>query len=130
MTELGNKIVTTAESEPDNLIVGTTPEPKVGNAVLKQCEGILERGTMLAKSSKDAKLVILGTAAGSGETLEPYGILTDDTDATEGDTPVTVYISGMFNANKVICKDSYIMTEADKDTLRKYGIEFKAAFTS
>lgn len=130
MTELDNKIVTTAESDPDNLIVGITPEPRVGNAIIKQCEGILKRGTLLAKSSKDASLVILGTTAGSGETLEPYGILTDDTDTTEGDMPATIYISGMFNDNKVICKDSYTMTEADKDTLRKYGIEFKAAFTS
>lgn len=40
---------------------------------------------------------------------------------------MTIYIGGKFNSNRIIMKDSYQMTEADKDTLRKYGIEFTAA---
>lgn len=85
---------------------------------------------MLAKSSKDGTLVILGTTASSSdsEVLEPYGILTDDiTVPADEDVNMTIYIGGKFNSNRIIMKDSYQMTEADKDTLRKYGIEFTAA---
>ena len=60
--------------------------------------------------------------------LEPYCILTDDiTVPADEDVNMTIYIGGKFNSNRIIMKDSYQMTEADKDTLRKYGIEFTAA---
>lgn len=128
--ELLKKIVSREESMPDNLIVGTDPATRVGSAVLRKGTGILKRGTVLAKSSADALLVTLGTEAEESETLEAYGILTDDVDISADDVPATIYIGGLFNANRIIVADSYTMTENDKDTLRKYGIEFKAAFTN
>ena len=116
----------------DNLIAGTDPALRVGTGKLRKNTGKLKRGTVLAKSSKDGTLVILGTAASSSESdsevLEPYGILTDDITVPEDeDVNTTIYIGGLFNTNKIILKESYQMTEADKDTLRKYGIEFTAA---
>ncbi len=116
----------------DNLIAGTDPALRVGTGKLRKNTGALKRGTVLAKSSKDGTLVILGTAASSSESdsevLEPYGILTDDITVPEDeDVNTTIYIGGLFNTNKIILKKSYQMTEADKDTLRKYGIEFTAA---
>ena len=128
--ELLKKIVSREESMPDNLIVGTDPATRVGSAVLRKGTGILKRGTVLAKSSADALLVTLGTEAEESETLEAYGILTDDVDISADDVPATIYIGGLFNANRIIVADSYTMTENDKDTLRKYGIEIKAAFTN
>lgn len=127
--ELLKKVISTTDTQPDDLVVGVSPEPRIGSATLKQGTGTLKRGTLLAKSSSDAKLVVLGTTPESGETLEPYGILTDDVDISKDDVPATVYIGGMFNANKIIVKTGYTITESDKDTLRKYNIEFKAAFT-
>ncbi len=116
----------------DNLIAGTDPALRVGTGKLRKNTGELKRGTVLAKSSKDGTLVILGTAASSSESdsevLEPYGILTDDiTVPKDEDVNTTIYIGGLFNTNRIILKESYQMTEADKDTLRKYGIEFTAA---
>ena len=120
-TELLKKLGTVTA---DNLVAGTDPALRVGSGLLRKNTGDLKRGTVLAKSSKDHTLVILGTEAASEEILEPYGILTDE------DIHMTIYIGGKFNSNKIIVKDKYTMTEADKDTLRKYGIEFTAADTN
>ncbi len=124
-TELLNKL---GKVDADNLVAGTVPALRVGSALLRKNAGELKRGTVLAKSSKDGTLVMLGTTAASGETLEAYGILTDDIAVpADEDVHMTVYISGKFNSNKIIVAEGYTMTEADKDTLRKYGIEFVAA---
>ncbi len=124
-TELLKKL---GKVEADNLVAGTVPALRVGSALLRKNVGELKRGTVLAKSSKDGTLVILGTTPESGETLEAYGILTDDIAVpADEDVHMTVYISGKFNSNKIIVADGYTMTEADKDTLRKYCIEFVAA---
>ena len=126
-TELLKKL---GNVEADNLVVGTVPALRVGSALLRKNSGELKRGTVLAKSSVDGTLVILGTKAATDEKLEAYGILTDDiTVPANEDVHMTIYISGKFNSNKIILAAGYTMTEADKDTLRKYGIEFTAAAT-
>ena len=126
-TELLNKL---GKVEADNLVVGTVPALRVGSGKLRKNSGAMKRGTVLAKSSADGALVILGTEKAEGETLEAYGILTDDIDVPESeDVNMTIYISGKFNTNRIILADGYTMTENDKDTLRKYGIEFAAAAT-
>lgn len=124
-TELLNKLGTVTA---DNLITGTDPALRVGSGLLRKNTGELKRGTVLAKSSKDGTLVTLGTASADDETLEAYGILTDDiTVPADEDVHMTIYIGGKFNSNKIILAKGYTMTETDKDTLRKYGIEFTAA---
>lgn len=124
-TELLNKLGTVTA---DNLIAGTDPALRIGSGLLRKNTGELKRGTVLAKSSKDGTLVTLGTASTDDETLEAYGILTDDiTVPADEDVHMTIYISGKFNSNKIILAKGYTMTETDKDTMRKYGIEFTAA---
>ena len=124
-TELLNKLGTVTA---DNLITGTDPALRIGSGLLRKNTGELKRGTVLAKSSKDGTLVTLGTASAGDETLEAYGILTDDiTVPADEDVHMTIYISGKFNSNKIILAKGYTMTETDKDTMRKYGIEFTAA---
>lgn len=124
-TELLNKLGTVTA---DNLIAGTDPALRIGSGLLRKNTGELKRGTVLAKSSKDGTLVTLGTASVDDETLEAYGILTDDiTVPADEDVHMTIYISGKFNSNKIILAKGYTMTETDKDTMRKYGIEFTAA---
>ena len=126
-TELLKKL---GSVEADNLVVGTVPALRVGSALLRKNSGELKRGTVLAKSSVDGTLVILGTKPTTDETLEAYGILTDDISVpADEDVHMTIYISGKFNSNKITLAAGYTMTEADKDTLRKYGIEFTAAAT-
>lgn len=124
-TELLNKLGTVTA---DNLIAGTDPALRIGSGLLRKNTGELKRGTVLAKSSKDGTLVTLGTASVGDETLEAYGILTDDiTVPADEDVHMTIYIGGKFNSNKIILAKGYTMTETDKDTMRKYGIEFTAA---
>ena len=111
-----------------NLIAGTDTALRTGSGLLRKNTGELKRGTVLAKSSKDGTLVTLGTASAGDETLEAYGILTDDiTVPADEDVHMTIYIGGKFNSNKIILAKGYTMTETDKDTMRKYGIEFTAA---
>ena len=124
-TELLNKLGTVTA---DNLIAGTDPALRIGSGLLRKNTGELKRGAVLAKSSKDGTLLTLGTASAGDETLEAYGILTDDiTVPADEDVHMTIYISGKFNSNKIILAKGYTMTETDKDTMRKYGIEFTAA---
>lgn len=121
------------EMEYDGLVTDTTPKVEVRGKTIRKlsAEAELKRGTILAKSSTDGKLVILGTTAGSGETLTPDCILCDDiTVGTAGDVIATVYTAGCFDIEKTTVASSYTIKESDYDALRKYGIVFKAAFAA
>ena len=84
---------------------------------------IRDSGTVFAKSAKDGKLYILGSAATSGDTLTADCILVQDvTVGTTDDETVVVYLAGCFNPEKLTVKDSYTMTETDKDALRMRDI--------
>ena len=119
--------------EYDGLIADINPKLVVSGGTLRKLgtAGTIKRGTILAKSSGtkgDNKLVALGTAATSDETLTAYAILCDDVDVgTENDVTVPIYLAGCFNLNKCITANSHAITEAEKDALRNGGIIFKAA---
>ena len=114
------------EVEYDNLIVGLTPPKRVGAGKIASTdskEATYTRGTVFAKSAKDGKLYILGSTATSGDTLTADCILVQDvTVGTTDDETVVVYLAGCFNPEKLTVKDSYTMTEADKDALRMRDI--------
>ena len=119
------------EMEYDGLVVDLVPEVEVRGGTIRKLakETTLKRGTILAKSSKDNALVVLGTAATDGETLTPDCILCDDTVVgTDADVSVSVYTAGCFNTNRVHVADGYTISATDFDALRKYSIVFKAAF--
>ena len=91
---------------------------------LRAGQGELLRGTVLALSSGE-DMVILGTEADTEETLTANCVLAEsiDTGSATG-TAVTglAYRTGHFNGNKLIVKESYTITAADKEALRKGGI--------
>lgn len=114
----------------DGLITDIKPAPEVRGGVIRKLSAAatLKRGTILAKSSGDGKLVVLGTAAVSNETLTPDCILCDDIEVgPAADEKVAVYTAGCFDIGKVTVSASYTITEGDKDNLRMRGIVFKAA---
>lgn len=118
------------EMKYDGLVADTTPKVEVRGKTIRKlsAETELKRGTVLAKSSVDNKLVVLGTAAATSETLTPDCILCDDiVVGTTEDVIATVYTAGCFNTKKITVASSYTITDADYDALRKYGIVFKAA---
>ena len=132
MTNLSKKL---GEMEFDGLFTDIVPAVQVrGGIIRKQTTSAvtLKRGTILAKSygtAGDGKLVILGATAANNETLTPNCILCDDVDVgTSADVTVPVYTAGCFATEKVIVNSGYTITDADYDTLRKYGIVFKSAF--
>lgn len=117
----------------DGLITDIKPAPEVRGGTIRKLSAAatLKRGTILAKSSGttgDGKLVVLGTAAASNETLIPDCILCDDIEVgTSADEKVAVYTAGCFDISKVTVAASYSITDGDKDNLRMRGIVFKAA---
>ena len=133
MRELMNPVGETAQ---DNLIAGAFPPAEVTGVMLRavEKETLLARGTVLARSSADGKAVILGTEAegpkaASGdapavpaETLEAAWILCDDTLVGKEDTGTVAYRAGNFNTKALITAEGYALSEADRDSLRRYRI--------
>lgn len=127
MKELSKKL---GEMAYDGLFTDLTPKAQVRGGTIRKgdAEVTLKRGTILAKSSADNKLVVLGSDAAEGETLTPDCVLCDDiTVGTVADEVVAVYTAGCFDPNKVVVASGYTITEGDMDNLRMRGIVFKAA---
>ena len=127
MINLSEKI---GEMTFDGLITDIKPAPEVRGGIIRKltAAATLKRGTILAKSAGDGKLVVLGTSAASNETLTPDCILCDDIEVgTAADEKVAVYTAGCFDIGKVTVAARYTITEGDKDNLRMRGIVFKAA---
>lgn len=112
---LVNKV---GECGQDNLIARLYPRALTTAVQIAAGAGVLKRGTVLC-----------GKDDGTYETMKSGGtpayILVSDVDAS-GSDPVAaaVYRSGNFNPNAVIVAAGYVLTAADKDTLRKYDIVF------
>lgn len=126
-TDLYSKV---GDVEYDGLVTDLIPRPIVRGGVIRKLSAAatLVRGTLLAKSSTDNKLVALGSTAASGETLTPDCILTDDVEVgTTADVKATVYYAGCFDLAKCTVAGGYTVTESDKDTLREKNILFKNA---
>jgi len=118
------------EVTPDGLISDTQPALLTRARTIRKLgtAAALKRGTVMAASSTDGKLVVLGTSAGSGETLTPDCILADDVEVgTSADVPVVAYISGCFDPDHITMATGYTMTAADIDALRVRNILFKDA---
>jgi len=125
MTSISRKV---GEMEFDGLITNNIPPVQVqgGTIAAVDTATTYKRGTLLAKSSDDNKLYILGTAG----TLTPDCVLCDDIEVGSDDVTVVVYTAGCFDLNKIITADAYNISEKDKDKLRERGIVFKTASTN
>ena len=110
MRELMNKA---GEIGQDNLIAGVFPPAEITGIKIAAGQGQLLRGTVLAES--DSGCVVLSTAT----TGKAAYILTDNVDATE-EVGTTGYRAGNFNTKALIVAEGYELTEADRDSLRKY----------
>ena len=118
------------EMEYDGLISDLTPKTRIGGRTIRRMAQatVLKRGTILARSSADGTVVVLGTEPADGETLTPDSILCDDVEVgTDADVIAAVYTAGCFNFERTHVADGYALTLADEDVLRKYGIVCKTA---
>lgn len=119
---------TIAEIDYDNLVYSADTTLITAGVVVASGQGVLKRGTALAKTS-DNKMVILGTTITTGEgdnekteTPEADCVLCDEIDATSSDINTVAYIKGHFNTGALIVKDKYTLSEKDKDAFRTKGI--------
>lgn len=130
MTNLSKKL---GDMNYDGLFTDVVPAVQVSGGTIRKLSAAatLKRGTILAKSSGtagDGKLVVLGTAAVTNETLTPDCILCDDIDVgASADEKVAVYTAGCFDPDKVTVAASHTISETEKDNLRMRGIVFKNA---
>lgn len=110
----------------DGLIVTNEPVADVFTVTIRKEtseKATFKRGTVLALSSGDGKMVALGTTAGSNETLTANAILCDDTEiGTAADVEAAAYRTGHFARNKLIFSGEYTLNPADEEALRAAGI--------
>lgn len=101
----------------DNLINGVYPPAEVFSVQLAAGQGILKRGTLLARGD-DGMLMISTETTGKAN-----AVLAEITDTGEGEMVEAIaYRTGHFNANCLVVADGYEITAKDKETLRTVGI--------
>ena len=113
-----------ATIEYDNLFYSDDVKAIPAGVIVASGQGILKRGTLLAKNSEN-KMIVLGSDAEEQE-VEVKAVadcvLTDEVDATSADADAIAYIQGDFNINELIVAEGYTISQADKDTLRTKNI--------
>lgn len=109
-----NLVAHVGESKPDHLIADISFPIQVGSASLAAEQGLLLRGTLLAKTEDGYKMAT--------DETEGDRILADDI-FVEGEKIVAeAYLSGSFSTSSIIC-DGEI--EVHRERLREKGIYLK-----
>lgn len=110
----------------DGLIVANEPVADVFTVTIRKeatAAATYKRGTVLALSAGDGKLVILGSTATTNETLTANCILAEDVEVgTTADVTVLAYRTGHFARNKLAVASGYTLEATDEEELRKAGI--------
>lgn len=105
----------------DNLIADIYPPTDVFSVQLVAGQGILERGTLLARKD-DGTMKMIGTET-TGKANAVLSDPVDTGDSAEGETvPGIAYRTGHFNTNRLIVAEGYEITAADREALRTAGI--------
>ena len=110
----------------DGLIVANEPVADVLTVTIRKeatAAATYKRGTVMALSAGDGKLVILGSTATTNETLTANCILAEDVEVgTTADVTVLAYRTGHFARNKLAVASGYALKATDEEELRKAGI--------
>lgn len=110
----------------DGLIVANEPVADVFTVTIRKeatAAAAYKRGTVLALSAGDGKLVILGSTATTNETLTANCILAEDVEVgTTADVTVLAYRTGHFARNKLAVASGCTLKATDEEELRKSGI--------
>lgn len=122
MAELVQNVST---QEYDGLIGGTYPHIITAGATIVAKAGALKRGTVLGKITASGKYTIANSANADGSQTGS-AILINDVDASgSSDVTAEVYVSGMFNADKLIFGGSDTRAKQE-DNLRLHDIYLTA----
>lgn len=120
---------TIATMGADNLIGDVNPPAEVFSVKLTPGQGVLVRGSLLARNTDGTMELISSTTTGKANAILADPIDTGDpVELGEGKTddrnPVNgiAYRTGHFNGNMLTVADGYNITAADKEALRTAGI--------
>lgn len=113
---MANYYETMGSMEYPNIVNGAGVPVVTGLRTILSGQGVLKKGTALAKNSA-GKMVILGTASATANC-----VLAEDVDATSADATALVYLSGHFNRNNLVVNTGYTITDADVEAFRAAGI--------
>lgn len=107
----------------DNLFAGGVQSVNTTTITVEAGQLYL-RGSVVAKKD-DGKAVLVDSVSADDDAKVPYGILTDDVDATGEDVGTTVYLTGEFNQSALIFggSDTY---DVHEKALRNIGIFLKS----
>lgn len=118
----------------DNLIADSYPPTDVFSVQLVAGQGILERGTLLARKDDGTMEMIATSTTGKAnavlaepvDTGAPAAKTQAEDEAAAATDPETVpgiaYRTGHFNTNRLIVAEGYEITAADREALRTAGI--------
>lgn len=115
---MSKSLLSQTKFDHDNLIAGDFHA--VTDKVIVKAGSAYRRGTVVGLLTADAKAVAVDSTKTDGSE-KPYGILTDDIDATESDMETVVYLTGEFNENRLIFGGTD-KAETHKKVLREMGI--------
>jgi hypothetical protein len=116
---MATKLYGSKEITTDGLIYGLNPPVEAFFVTIRAlgAEKTLPRGTVLALSATDKKMVVLGNGDAKANC-----ILCDDTVVGTEDVKAMAYRQGHFAVEKLTVADDYTLTAEDKETLRGLGI--------
>lgn len=92
---MSEQLISSTSSTVDNLFAGGVQVVVTGVVTLKAGRAY-ERGSVLGLIDAEDKAVMVDSSKADGSQT-PYGILTDNVDATLEDRKATVYLTGEFN---------------------------------
>lgn len=102
---------------PDSLFVGNEV-PVLTRGITLNKGVVAKRGAVLALDATSKKGVLADKSNADNLVI---GILTDNVDATGGDTITTMYITGHFNSDALVFAEGTTLTDYEVE-LRKLGI--------
>lgn len=116
---MASKLYESKEITSDGLIYSLNPSVEAFFVTIRavDTEKIFPRGTVLALSDADGKMIVLGS-----EDATANCILCDDTAVGNEDVKAMAYRCGHFAVEKLTVADDYTITAADKEKLREVGI--------
>lgn len=120
---MSKNLVSIQSHEPDNLFVGGVM-PIVTDTVTLKSGVAYARGSVLGIVTTDGLAVKVDSSKSDGSE-EPYAVLADDIDATDGNAVAPVYLTGELNAAALIFGGNDTVA-THKKALRAIGIFAKA----
>lgn len=118
MAELVQNVSTQAYG---GLIGGTYPHIITAGAVIVAGAGKLKRGTVLGKVTASGKYTIADSSKSDGSQVGSAVLINDVDASADADVKAEIYVSGMFNADKLIFGGSDTRAKQE-DNLRLYDI--------